>query len=205
MDPRKVRDKIMPALARLTLPPGYSIEFDPAAIQEAEAVSSQAFLFVLALLFCYMVIAAFKESFLFPLAVLAVVPPSLALPALCMASLSVNAAAASAFIAVSGMAVNAAVLVADGIENFRSAPSGCSLYRIVRKRLPLLAATSGTTVAGALPFLFIGKSSASIVSTLSLVAALGVTASVFCSVSLIPALARRFPFLFKPFEPGKNA
>jgi multidrug efflux pump subunit AcrB len=146
-------------------------------------------MFVLALFLCYFVIASSRESFLFPFAVLAVVPPSLAFPALFMASL--DAASASAFVAVSGMAVNAAVLIAD-----TRGGSALGLYRVFRRRLPILAATRGTTIAGALPFLFLANSSASVVRSLSLVSALGVAASVLCSISLIPALASRFPRMF---------
>jgi multidrug efflux pump subunit AcrB len=181
-DPRKVRDRIMPALSGLALPPGYGIEFDPDAVQSAEKLSGSWKMFVLALCLCYIVLAVSRESFLFPFRILAVVPPSLALPALCMASL--NAASASAFVAVSGMAVNAAVLVAE-----TNSASAIGLYRILRKRLPLLAATSGTTIAGALPFLFLARPAASVVRSLSLVSAFGVAASVLCSISLIPALA----------------
>jgi multidrug efflux pump subunit AcrB len=189
-DPRKIRDWLGPALSKLALPPGYGIEFDPDAIQSAEELSGSWQLFALALFLCYFVIASSRESFLFPFAVLAVVPPSLAFPALFMASL--DAASASAFIAVSGMAVNAAVLVAD-----TRGGSALGLYRVLRKRFPLLAATSGTTIAGALPFLFLARSSASVVRSLSLVSAFGVAASVLCSISLIPALASRFPRMFK--------
>jgi multidrug efflux pump subunit AcrB len=174
----------MPALSELALPPGYGIEFDPDAIRSAEALSGSWKLFVLALCLCYIVLAASRESFLFPFKVLAVVPPSLAFPALCMASL--DAASASAFVAVSGMAVNAAVLVAE-----TNSASAAGLYRVLRKRLPLLAATSGTTIAGALPFLFLARPAASVVRSLSLVSAFGVAASVLCSVSLIPALTGR--------------
>jgi multidrug efflux pump subunit AcrB len=188
-DPRKIRDLIMPALSKLTLPPGYGIEFDPEALQSAEALSGSWKMFALALFLCYFVIASSRESFLFPFVVLAVVPPSLAFPALFMASL--DGASASAFIAVSGMAVNAAVLVAD-----TPGGSALGLYRVLRKRFPLLAATSGTTIAGALPFLFLARSSASVVRSLSLVSAFGVAASVLCSISLIPALASCFPRIF---------
>ncbi|MDR0402621.1 MAG: efflux RND transporter permease subunit [Treponema sp.] len=188
-DPRKIRERIMSALSGLPLPPGYGIEFDPGAIQAAEELSGSWRLFALALFLCYCVIASSRESFLFPFAVLAVVPPSLALPALFTASL--DAASASAFIAVSGMAVNAAVIVAD----VRGSSAG-ELYRVLRGRFPLLAATSATTIAGALPFLFLSRSSAFEVRSLSLVSALGVAASVLCSISLIPALASRFPRLF---------
>ncbi|MDR0707638.1 MAG: hypothetical protein LBF60_07165 [Treponema sp.] len=54
--------------------------------------------------------AAANESFVPPFAALAVVPPSLAFPALVlvMAGFSFNAGLVASFIAVSGIAVNAA-------------------------------------------------------------------------------------------------
>ncbi|MDR1506128.1 MAG: efflux RND transporter permease subunit [Treponema sp.] len=201
MDPRKIRDLIMPVLSHLDLPPGYGIEFDPAAIQSAEALSGSWVLFALALCLCYMILAASRESFLFPFVVLAVVPPSLAFPALCMASQPLDAAASSAFVAVSGLAINAAVLVA---ENAADKADVSGLYRILRKRFPILAATSGTTIAGALPFLFLARQSASVVRALSLVSAFGVAASVVCSITLIPALASRFPGLFRRFQDSRK-
>jgi multidrug efflux pump subunit AcrB len=217
----------MESLAPLDLPPGYRVDFDPEAIKAAGGVSAQACLFVLALLLCYMLIAAFKESFSFPLAVLAVVPPSLAVPALWMVlgAYPLNEVSAAAFVAVSGMAVNAAVLVADHLQDAgtrfvgqaapatqsatatQSAPfrqvTG-SFYRIFRKRLPVLGATAGTTVAGALPFLFVGAGAAQVVKTLSLVGALGVAVSALCAATLIPALVKVFPGVLKPFVPGQK-
>ncbi|MDR2258087.1 MAG: efflux RND transporter permease subunit, partial [Treponema sp.] len=104
MDPRRVRREVMGALKNLELPPGYTVEFDPEAISRAEALSRTVLFFLLALIFCYMVIASVHESFGIPLAVLSVVPPSLAFPALCLAlrGAPLNPAAACAFVAVSG-------------------------------------------------------------------------------------------------------
>jgi multidrug efflux pump subunit AcrB len=205
MDPRRVRDEVMPALAGLELPPGYRIEFDREALKAAEAVSSQGFLFVLALIFCYMVIAAARESFVLPLAVLSVVPPSLAVPAFCLAVTGhgLNAETAAAFVAVSGMAVNAAVLTVDALteDSRRTCGEGRSrgmdIYRALRKRLPVLAATTATTIAGAVPFLFLRSGAAAAVRSLSLITALGVAVSALCSITLIPALAGMIPGLLK--------
>jgi multidrug efflux pump subunit AcrB len=223
----------MDSLAPLDLPPGYRIDFDPEAIKAAGGVSVQACLFVLALLLCYMLIAAFKESFSFPLAVLAVVPPSLAVPALWMVlgAYPLNEVSAAAFVAVSGMAVNAAVLVADHLQDAKTrfvgqaAPATQStpatqsasatqpapfrqvtgsFYRIFRKRLPVLGVTAGTTVAGALPCVFVGAGAAQVVKTLSLVGALGVAVSALCAATLIPALVKVFPEVLEPFAPGQK-
>jgi multidrug efflux pump subunit AcrB len=201
MDPRKVKAKIMQnVLSILELPPGYIVEFDPEAIKAAGKVSAQGFLFILALLFCYMLLAAFKESFTFPLAVLAVVPPSLSIPAICITlrGQPLNAVSAAAFVAVSGIAVNAAALVADALQHEKPCLSSC--YRVFRRRLPVLAATTLTTAAGAVPFLFIKSNAALIVKTLSMVSVLGVTVSALCAITLIPALTVIFPGLLQPYH-----
>ena len=197
MDPRRVRDRVMAALADLELPPGYSVEFDLQAIKSAESAGKQFRLFFMALLFCYMVIAGLKESFGFPLALLAVAPPSLAVPALYMVlrNYSLNTVSAAAFVAVTGMAINAAALIADALEN--ATPDVTSYYCIFRRRLPVLAATTLTTVIAALPFLFIKGNAALVVKTLSLVSAMGVAVSALCAITLIPALITLFPSLLK--------
>jgi multidrug efflux pump subunit AcrB len=183
-DPRRIRENILPLFEKLDLPPGYSLEFDPDAIKASEALSATIFSLVIAIVFCYMIIASINESFLIPLIVLSAIPPSLAIPALVLA-LSGGAytpAAACAFIAVSGMTVNAAVLCADGIRLSKN------IYPALRKKLPALLATTGTTVAGAIPFLFLKEGANAMIKTLSLVGAMGVAASCICSITLIPSL-----------------
>jgi multidrug efflux pump subunit AcrB len=204
MDPRTVRDQVMELLRTLELPPGYGLEFDREAIERAEDLSKTAVFFLLALLFCAMVIAGANESFGLPLAVLSVVPPSLALPALyiVLRGYPLNAAAACAFVAVSGMAVNASVLTADEIRRLPELRKTGALgfYRILRRRLPVLFATGGTTIAGALPFLFLREGANAVVRVLSLVTVLGVASSCLCSLTLIPVLAKISSNLFLSFE-----
>jgi multidrug efflux pump subunit AcrB len=206
LDPRRVRREVMETLKDLELPPGYTVQFDPEAIRQAETLSGTAIFFLLALLFCYMVIASVHESFGIPLAVLSVVPPSLAFPALyfALAGDPLNPAAACAFVAVSGMAVNASVLSSEGLRPFLEfrgfGRGGFALYRGLREKIPALLATSGTTVAGALPFLFLREGANTLVRTLALVSALGVGASCLCSLCIIPALAVKYPKLLSRFQ-----
>jgi multidrug efflux pump subunit AcrB len=215
MDPRRVRREVMGVLKNLELPPGYTVEFDSEAIGRAEALSGTVLSFLLVLIFCYMVIASVHESFGIPLAILSVVPPSLAFPALCLAfsGTPLNPAAACAFVAVSGMAVNASVLSAGGLAPFlefrsgggnadgktggKKSGGGFALYRGLREKIPALLATGGTTVAGAAPFLFLREGANALIKTLALVSALGVGASCLCSLGIIPALAVKCPKLFK--------
>lgn len=212
MDPRKVRDRVMAVLKNMELPPGYTLEFDREAVAAAETLSRTVFWFLLALLFCYMVIAAGNESFGIPLAVLSVVLPSLSVPALVMtaAAVPVTASAACAFVAVSGMAVNASVLITDeirrippGEKNKKDPAAG--LYRALRKKLPALCATSGTTIIGAAPFLFLKEETNSLIRTLSVVTVLGVGASVLSGLTLLPALRVYGSALFFTFHPIKDS
>ncbi|MDR0474863.1 MAG: efflux RND transporter permease subunit [Treponema sp.] len=193
MDPRKAREKINEAIKSLKLPSGYTIEFDREAVKKAEALSGTIFLFFLALIFCYMIIAAANESFRLPLIILSTVPPSLGVPvmALVISGSAVNSAVCCSLIAVSGITVNAAVIVAGEFSElirsgkFYTLPA---VYKTVRRSLPCLLAVCGTTLAGTLPFLFLRHSSNSLISTLSMITFFGVSVSFISSLTLIPSL-----------------
>jgi multidrug efflux pump subunit AcrB len=182
----------MPRLERIDLPPGYTLEFDPEAIRAARSVSGRTGCFLLALLFCYMLVAAVNESLVVPLVVLSPVPPSLALPAFFLAAAGepLGMQAACALVAVSGVAVNASVLTAEGIVFSVKAGGAGKMYRVLRETLPLLLLTCGTTVAGALPLLFLREGSNRFLRAMSLVTVLGVSASFIFSTSLVPVTAR---------------
>jgi multidrug efflux pump subunit AcrB len=60
-------------------------------------------------------------------------------------------------------------------------------YKLLRSRLPVLAACTGTTAAGALPFLLLRENSNGMIKILSMVTFFGVTASAFCALTLIPS------------------
>ncbi|MCL2765846.1 MAG: efflux RND transporter permease subunit [Treponema sp.] len=193
MDPRRVKKELSDLFTKLDLPPGYSIEFDPEAIRQSRNLSFTVLSLVMAILFCYMIIASINESLTVPLLVLSAIPPSLAIPAICLAASgsSYNLAVACAFIAVSGMTVNASILCVDGIRSRKrtenNIPALC-IYLALRKKLPALLSTTGTTVAGAIPFLFLTEGANTLIRTLSLTCALGVASSCFCSITVTPSL-----------------
>jgi len=193
MDPRRVKQELSNIFKKLDLPPGYSIEFDPEAIRQSEKLSSSIFSLLLAVIFCYMIIASINESFYIPLLVLSAIPPSLAIPAifLVLSGISYNSAVACAFIVVSGMTVNAAILCVDSIKQRNKSGkvySSLNIYLALRQKLPALLSTSGTTVAGAIPFLFLTEGANVLIRTLSLVSAIGVACSCICSITVIPSL-----------------
>jgi multidrug efflux pump subunit AcrB len=201
MSARKAAALVMAGLKDIRLPRGYTLDFDREALEAENALRGSFFYLFFALFFCYVVIAASNESFFLPLIVLAASPPALAVPALYIAlsGRAMDSAAACAFIAVLGVTVNAAVLGVDALRPSRTddVDRGCAfgrqrdfdrrrVYRALRGRLGALLATSATSAAGALPFLFLRGNA--LVKTLSLVSALGVAASALLSITLIPAL-----------------
>ena len=193
MDPRRVKQELSTLFKKLDLPPGYSIEFDPEAIKQSEKLSSSVFSLILAVIFCYMIIASINESFSIPLLILSAIPSSLAIPAiiLVLSGSAYNSAIACAFIVVSGMTVNAAILCVDSIKSRMKTEkiiTSLNIYLALRQKLPALLATSGTTVAGAVPFLFLTEGANTLVRTLSLVSAIGVACSCICSITVIPSL-----------------
>jgi multidrug efflux pump subunit AcrB len=64
----------MEQMAAKTLPPGYSFEWTGLAYQQKAAGSSSALIFVLAVVFVFLVLAAQYESITLPLAVILIVP-----------------------------------------------------------------------------------------------------------------------------------
>jgi multidrug efflux pump subunit AcrB len=192
-DPRRIRQELLPLFEKLNLPPGYSVEFDPEAIRQANDLSITVLSLILSIIFCYMIIASINESFTVPLIVLAVIPPSLSIPALCLtlSNSAYNMAVACAFIAVSGMTVNASVLCVDGLRRLERVENTISLlniYLALRKKMPALLYTTATTIACAFPFLFLKEGANTLIRTMSLVGVLGVTSSFLFSITVIPSL-----------------
>ncbi len=202
IDPRSARDAVYAALAAVPHPVGYAFEFDRAAIESVERLSGCLGSFLVAALLAYIVTAAVSESLTVPLAVMLALPPSLAVPAilLVIAEVPVDASIACAFVAVSGIVVNASVLTVDaarrrGIAAGRTVDA-VDLYHIIRSRFATLAATSGTTVAGALPFLLLGSTGAGMARALAFVTVLGSATSFIAATTLVPSLAVMFPGWF---------
>lgn len=205
MDPREARKLVDRALAPIERPSAYSIEFDRDAVENAERLAGTGLAFALAAALAYMATAAVSESFGAPLAVMSALPPSLAVPGILLAlsGSSIAASSACAFVAVSGMAVNASVLTVEerrtwGAGRGSGRASAVDLYRVTRNRIGALAATSGTSVAGALPFLFLTESAVG--RSLAFVTATGCAAAFFVALTVIPALASAAPGLFAGFR-----
>jgi len=199
---------VLEAVSNIALPVGYLMEFDREAIELADRLRGAGWSFLLATAFAYMVTAIITESFGAPLAVLTALPPSLAVPALFLIAMRtpMDATIACAFVAVSGMVVNASVLTVDErrSQGLTGSARVSDLYCLTRARFGSLVATSGTTVAGALPLLFLADAGGAMTRSLAFVAATGTVASFVMALTLIPALASSAPGLFRGFALSEN-
>jgi multidrug efflux pump subunit AcrB len=196
MDARRVRDLVMPMIEKIKMPDTYSAEFDREAIENSEEISGSIYYFFCAIVFCYMIIAAVNESFVIPLIVLAVVPPSLSIPVifLVLCGSRLNAAIVCSLIAVCGVTVNSSVITAGAVSFPSVKRNGNAdyvllLYHRIKRIIPIIAATGITTVVSAVPFLFLREGSNELVRSLSVITVFGVAASCVYSISLTPALA----------------
>jgi multidrug efflux pump subunit AcrB len=89
------------------------------------------------------------------------------------------------------MTVNAAVICVDSLYKMPCRGNKISLssiYKALREKMSALLATTGTTIAGAVPFLFLGEGANQLIRTLSVVGALGVASSLIFSITIIPSL-----------------
>ncbi|MDX9898907.1 MAG: efflux RND transporter permease subunit [Spirochaetia bacterium] len=204
IDTEKARLSIESSLATMTIPPGYTIEFDKGALEAASRLKGIAGSFIMAAALVYMACATASESFGSPLAIMSALLPSLAIPAilLAIARIPLSPSMACAFVAVSGVVVNASVLTVEACRMHLASGSPSvehALYRAMKSRLGTLVATSGTSIAGALPFLLLSGSGNAMVRSLAFVTATGTAASFIVALTVVPALASLAPGLFRGF------
>ena len=193
MDPRYIKSQLDNFLNKLVIPQGYVIEFDKNAIQNAKKVSDISVLFVIAFIFCYIIIAVINESFIIPVIALSIIPPSIALSVfyLIIASISLNIQVACAFIVICGLAINSAIYSVGSIDSVFSGLkyiNSARMYCIIRSKVSALFLTAITTILSAVPFIFLNEISNKFIQILSIIMVIGVSMSFLCSISIIPSL-----------------
>ncbi len=176
----------------LELPPGYTKEMSREYITEAE----QHMIFRtygIALIIIFLILAAYMESLVLPLAVLAAVPFSLIGVGYIFAygGYSFDASAYMGLILLFGIVVNNSILLVD---HWRFDPKGDKTAAAVRRARPILMTTL-TTVVGMLPLVFGGHSGGgdqSIWVSLGIATIGGLTASALLIILVMPAFLEVF-------------
>jgi HAE1 family hydrophobic/amphiphilic exporter-1 len=201
--------RIRGALAGLALPPGYAFELDRDVRELSESFRLLWISLGLSAVFIFVVLAGFGESFASPIAVLSILPTSLAFPVVAHALRGdpLCVPVLVGFIMLSGMVVNNSILVIDAIrDRLRGSPSGSgggartarirsALHAAIRARIRPLLITSVATIAGTVPLLFARSQGSDFLSALAFVVFWGMLGSLVSTILVVPALAAAVPGL----------
>jgi multidrug efflux pump len=145
----------MDATARKVLKPGYATDLSGSSREYRNASGSMAVVFVLALLFIYLVLAAQFESFVDPLVIMLSVPLSMvgALAALQLSGGTLNVFSQIGLITLVGLITKHGILIVEFANQLRE--KGLAMREAVQQsatlRLRPILMTTGAMVLGALP------------------------------------------------------
>jgi HAE1 family hydrophobic/amphiphilic exporter-1 len=151
----KVVGEVRRALAQLTLPAGYTLEFGGQVEQLNEAFSTLTLAFAVAVALVYMVMAAQFESLLHPLVIMFSLPLAAvgAVLGLLVTGRTFNIAAFIGVVVLAGIVVNNAIILIDYTNTLRK--RGLSreeaLLRAGSRRLRPIFMTAFTTILGMTP------------------------------------------------------
>jgi hydrophobe/amphiphile efflux-1 (HAE1) family protein len=145
----------MEQMAAKTLPPGYTFEWTGLAYQQKEAGSSSALIFVLAVVFVFLVLAAQYESINLPLAVILIVPMCIlaALLGVNLRGMDNNILTQVGLVVLIALAAKNAILIVEfarqgeeeGMDRFEAA------VHAARSRLRPILMTSFAFIFGVIP------------------------------------------------------
>jgi multidrug efflux pump len=182
------------AAAREVLPPGIALDFDGPARQLRQADAQVAVVFLLALVFIYLFLAAQFESFRDPLIVLGAVPFALAGAAAGLGALggTLNSYSAIGLITLVGLTAKNGILIVEFINQLRD--EGRDFADAVAEgaalRLRPVLMTSVATILGALPLLLDGGPGAGGRQQIGAVIVAGMAAGTLVSLLVVPLLYR---------------
>ena len=174
------------------LPPSVRLNFDGQSREFKESGSQLYFMFLLAMIVVFLVLAAQFESFVHPFVIMTTVPLAVigALVGLWMYGMSINVFSQIAAIMLVGLAAKNGILIVEfanqlrdrGVE-FREAVVEAAAIRL----RPVLM-TSFCTAFGALPLLFATGAGAESRQAIGVVVFYGVMISVFMTLLVVPAV-----------------
>ena len=197
--------RIHEALSALALPAGYAVELDREVKELDDSFRLLWAALGLSAVFVFLVLAGFGESLLAPLAVLSILPVSLAFPlaAYTLRGEPLRVPVLVGFILLAGMVVNNSILVIDAIRERlgrggRQAGLRGALHLGIRSRIRPLLITSAATIAGTIPLAFSRVQGAGYLSSLAFVVAWGMLGSLASTILVVPALGFAAPRLVPP-------
>jgi HAE1 family hydrophobic/amphiphilic exporter-1 len=181
----------MEAIAARTLPAGVSYEWTAMSYQEKLAGNSTWFIFALALLLVYFVLAGQYESWITPAAVLLAVPLALlgTVGALLGLGVANNLYVQIGLVLLIALSAKNAILIIEMARQGRAAGKSIVEATVEASQIrfrPILM-TSFTFILGVLPLVFASGAGASARKSLGLAVASGMLASTCLAVLFVPA------------------
>lgn len=191
--------RVMDEIAREVLPEGYTTDLNGSSREFRAASGSLALVFVLALVFIYLVLAAQFESFVDPFIILLSVPLSMlgALAALKFSGGTLNVFSQIGLVTLVGLITKHGILIVEFANQLRQ--QGRALHEAVREaaalRLRPILMTTGAMVLGAIPLALASGAGAESRQQIGWVIVGGMSVGTLLTIFVVPTmyllLARR--------------
>ncbi len=188
--------QIMDGIAREILPPGYTTDLNGQSREFRSSSGALALVFVLALLFIYLVLAAQFESFVDPFVIMLSVPLSMlgALLALKLAGGTLNVFSQIGLITLVGLITKHGILIVEfsnqlreqGMETFEAVKEAAAL------RLRPIMMTTGAMVLGAVPLAIATGAGAESRQQIGWVIVGGMSLGTLLTIFVVPAVYTLF-------------
>ena len=206
--------QIMDGIAREILPPGYTTDLNGQSREFRNSSGSMVIVFVLALLFIYLVLAAQFESFIDPFIIMLSVPLSMlgALLALKLTGGTLNVFSQIGLITLVGLITKHGILIVEFANQLRQ--QGLDLVDAVKRsaelRLRPILMTTGAMVLGAVPLALATGAGAESRQQIGWVIVGGMTVGTLLTIFVVPTMytllaRKRVPGAIKAAVAGGHA
>ena len=177
-------------LVRTELPPEVIIDYKGQSLEYVESSGSLLFVFLLALVVVYLVLAAQFESFVHPLVIMLTVPLAVAgaLLGLHLTGQTLNIYSQIGLIMLIGLAAKNGILIVEFINQRRDAGVAFeeAILEAATKRLRPILMTAITTAIGALPLIAFGGAGSETRLVIGVVVLFGVVVATGLTLYIIP-------------------
>ena len=199
----------MQAVAKETLPKGFSFEWSGLSLEESQSGSAAIFIFGLGIIFVFLTLAAQYENVVDPLIIMLTVPLAIfgALIAMLLRGISNDVYTQIGFVMLVGMASKNSILIVEFANQLHD--EGVSLSKAVlessRERLRPILMTAIATTAGSVPLLLATGAGAAARQSLGTAIVGGMCVATVLSLFVIPVLYIVFKSAAARFRPSRRS